>query len=450
MERCGDSPAAETMLPERASGPNGAAEAAPARGGADIPAGGEGGATAESHPPKQAPTSDPAAEVPTDGARPRALATTAERVAPTRTPFAGTRRGPGGGQPSGQERPEESATPDEGPSAAAAGDERGGDEPAAAGASPIAVAEAFGPSPREGCRGRTGDPHECRFLDVMAEIVSEAAAPAPSPGSKLGATLGGGQGDVLARLIILSRKLSAAENAPGLYHQAFLAASLFRANRGNPAPVAAVLDDIDFSTSRNTPIYTVLRGLVWSVWCLSAAAFLVFGVSSFIYARSADMTWHDALAGPYLRILTSPLLIAVAFGMLGSVVSILLRLSEFEGATRRSRQFLMMTGVMLPLVGAIFASVTCALFASGIVNFNFAAEPGGPARAVSNPYFYIVVGFLSGFSERFTKGLLGTAEKALSSTTRVEAENITTKEGSATTVTEVKRTVRGQGGNGVG
>lgn len=293
-----------------------------------------------------------------------------------------------------------------------------------------------------------GDPYEGRFLALMAGIVSEPAAASPGPGARVAASFGSAQRDVLARLIILARKLAGTENGPGLYHQAFLAASLFKANRGDPAPVAMVLDDIDFSTSRNTPIYTVMRGLVLSVSCLCAAAFLLFGISSLVYARSAGITWQAALAGPYLGILTSPLLIAVTFGMLGSVVSILLRLSEFENATRRSRQFLKMTGVMLPLVGAIFASVTCALFASGIINFNFAANPGSAAGAVSNPYFYVVVGFLSGFSERFTRGLLGTAEKALSSTTRVQAENITTKEGSATVVTEVKKTVSGQGGQG--
>jgi len=69
--------------------------------------------------------------------------------------------------------------------------------------------------------------------------------------------------------------------------------------------------------------------------------------------------------------------VAAIFGILGSVVSILLRLSEFEGATRRSRQFLGMTGAMLPLVGGIFACVTCALVASGIINFNFAAKNSG-------------------------------------------------------------------------
>ena len=67
-------------------------------------------------------------------------------------------------------------------------------------------------------------------------------------------------------------------------------------------------------------------------------------------------------------------MVASVFGMLGAVVSVLLRLSEFENAQRRSRQFLRMTGVVLPLVGVVFAIVTCALFASNLINFSF-----GPA-----------------------------------------------------------------------
>ena len=105
--------------------------------------------------------------------------------------------------------------------------------------------------------------------------------------------------------------------------------------------------------------------------------------------------------------------VAATFGMLGAVVSVLLRLSEFENAQRRSRQFLRMTGVVLPLVGVVFACVTYALFTSDLINFGPAVE--------DNTSFFIVVGFLSGFSERFTRGLLGSVEQSLL-TTRSEAQ----------------------------
>ncbi|MCR6630064.1 MAG: hypothetical protein NVV74_08420 [Magnetospirillum sp.] len=88
------------------------------------------------------------------------------------------------------------------------------------------------------------------------------------------------------------------------------------------------------------------------------------------------------------------------------MVSALLRLSEFEEAKRRSRQYLRLTGWVLPIIGATFAGVTFAMFKSGIVNF----QPGGDG---GHTEFFMVIGFLSGFSERFTRGLLGAAETSL-------------------------------------
>jgi hypothetical protein len=180
----------------------------------------------------------------------------------------------------------------------------------------------------------------------------------------------------------------------------------------NAEGVNLIIDDIDFSTSRNSPIYTVMRGLIRSVIGLCIGAVVLSGVYIFLYKWSSARTWEDVVSGPYFDLLQKPIIVAIVFGLLGAVVSVLLRLSEFETATRRSRQFLLMTGIMLPIVGAVFASVTCALFASKIINFSFASESNQDALW-KNSYFFIVIGFLSGFSERFTRGLLGTAENVV-------------------------------------
>jgi hypothetical protein len=239
------------------------------------------------------------------------------------------------------------------------------------------------------------------------------------------ATVFRGQSDVLARLINLTSRLDLVEKGEGLYNQATLAATLLQKQPGSVSSVALILDDIDYATSRNSPIYTVMRGLIWSTACLFLGAIVVFGLSSMIYSLSSGQSWYQVVTGPYLVFITSPIVVSAFFGVLGSVVSILLRLSEFEKATRRSRQFLKMTGAMLPLVGAIFACVTCALFASGIINFSFATGDSG-VRAIENPYFYVVIGFLSGFSERFTKGLLGSAETIVAAATRTDTQTLST------------------------
>jgi hypothetical protein len=94
--------------------------------------------------------------------------------------------------------------------------------------------------------------------------------------------------------------------------------------------------------------------------------------------------------------------LAVLFGCLGSVVSLLLRLGEFESTKGRSKAFLVLYGSTLPIVGGIFAAVLGALLDAEIINIG------------KSTYIYVVVGFLSGFSERFTRNLLTMAEDRLS------------------------------------
>ena len=226
---------------------------------------------------------------------------------------------------------------------------------------------------------------------------------------------------MLARLIVLSRKLFDCDGNYGLYRQAYFAALLLKTSPDNVGAINEVIDDIEFSTSRNSPVYSVMKGLISSVLVQSVAGtalIAIFTVPYFVLSGEgfANPSTMNAAIKVYLGLWTSPLVISVVFGILGSVVSILLRLSEFEGARRRSRQFLTMTGAMLPLVGGIFGAVTCALFASGIVNFQFA----NAGAAISTPYFYVVIGFLSGFSERFTRGLLDTATPAIGGSLRAD------------------------------
>jgi hypothetical protein len=155
-----------------------------------------------------------------------------------------------------------------------------------------------------------------------------------------------------------------------------------------------------------------MRGLIRSLVGLSIGAVVLSVIYIGLYSWSSGRTLADTVSGPYDDLLKKPIIVAIVFGTLGAVVSVLLRLSEFENATRRSRQFLLMTGIMLPIVGAVFASVTCALFASEIINFSFASANNKEALW-NNSYFFIVIGFLSGFSERFTRGLLSTAENVV-------------------------------------
>ena len=281
----------------------------------------------------------------------------------------------------------------------------------------------------------TGAPesYQGKFFSVLHDIVSSAQVNIQKPsisGKRIRKRT-----DIMARLLTLSRRLDDGWN-PALYQQAYFAARLWKDNPSIRSTVSAVIDDIEFASSRNSPIYTVMYGLITSLLCLSFGALAVLTLTFLVYAWSS-ISPQEAIID-LLKLLPSPLIVASTFGMLGAAVSVLLRLSEFENATRRSRHFLRMTGVVLPFVGVVFASVICALFESGIVNVSSAVGSN------SKIYFFIVIGFLSGFSERFTRGLLGTAERSLTTTLSEEQTTLQTDRATLNKITHSTNVMKDQ------
>jgi hypothetical protein len=272
--------------------------------------------------------------------------------------------------------------------------------------------------------------YERLFIDNLSALLRAGNT---DGGGKKGSS---GSPVALARLVNLSRKLANVDQTSALFRQAYLA-TLALADPTSSSSVALIIDDLEFSTSRNSPIYVVMRGLAYSAAMLLGLGLIAFCILCLFAGLSSEGTGANRFVEATRLVMQtgvgSPLVIAVTFGTLGSIVSILLRLSEFEVATRRSPQFLMMTGFMLPLVGAVFASVSCALFASGIINFDFAATDH--AGTLSNPHFYIVIGFLSGFSERFTRGLLGRAEDLVTAANKTEVKATDPSSGKSISVT---------------
>ena len=99
-------------------------------------------------------------------------------------------------------------------------------------------------------------------------------------------------------------------------------------------------------------------------------------------------------------------LFGAVFGCVGGMISLLLRLPEFEILKNRSL-VLQAIGATQPFVGGVFAFVLLSLISAKIVNISVggASEP--------TVWFYIVVGFLAGFSEKSTRGILKVAESHL-------------------------------------
>lgn len=213
----------------------------------------------------------------------------------------------------------------------------------------------------------------------------------------------------LSRLVLLVRKLDRENISPATYQQAYLAATVVEkhldSNSTADRNVAQIIDDLEYMNSIYSPIFIVIKGLIYSVICVAAImALLIFG---------SALTYHWATGQPFVGVflnvvdsfLGNHIFVSALFGLFGSIVSILLRASEFEGSPR-SKQFLLTTGGILPIVGVLFACVASAIFSSGMISFQFA---GGSAEQLS-PDFFVVLGFLAGFSERFMRGLLGQVE----------------------------------------
>ncbi len=202
----------------------------------------------------------------------------------------------------------------------------------------------------------------------------------------------------LARLTFLSRILSET-NTVGCFREAYFATMLLK-QRADTTEIEAVLDDLEFASSRNTPIRTVMHGV--QTFALGTVAVIIIGLILYVsLARVFAFSWKE-IEQNLISFVCHPLVVSTGLGMIGSIVSIVLRLGDFEESAGKSQQFLRMTGMMLPAVGAFFAFVSGAMFFSGMI----ADKLGGADVTGGSPYVFIVIGFLSGFSERFTRGML--------------------------------------------
>jgi hypothetical protein len=184
---------------------------------------------------------------------------------------------------------------------------------------------------------------------------------------------------------------------------ALLGALALQAGRTKVA--AHIYEEVNFGTSNVSALAYVMQGV---------GAFLVITVLLFLLSclmlLVLDATvFHEADLSYLLRMepLTSKpmkVLIGTFFGCCGGVVSLLLQLPHFEVLKGKSRTFLRALGGTQPVIGGIFAFVLGALISAKIINLSV-----GSSSDLS-PWLFVVLGFLAGFSERFTRNLLHVAE----------------------------------------
>ena len=170
-----------------------------------------------------------------------------------------------------------------------------------------------------------------------------------------------------------------------------------------------IYEEVNFGTSNVTALVYVMQGIgifVSIVVLLSLLSLLVLLVAAVTIFSETGLPNVFTTNAELKRVA-----IAAIFGCWGGVVSLLLRLSEFERLKGMSRDFLRATGITQPLIGGVFAIVLAALITAKIINVGV----GGSSDF--GTWSFVVLGFLAGFSERFTRHLLSVSETGLGSAT---------------------------------
>jgi hypothetical protein len=97
-------------------------------------------------------------------------------------------------------------------------------------------------------------------------------------------------------------------------------------------------------------------------------------------------------------------------GVVGSVVSIMVRIEQFAGRTDVPRSVLLLNGLFKPIIGLAFALFVYGLLNAGLVVVNI------PETSSARSFFFLVLAFLAGFNERLAPDLAQRAESALTAT----------------------------------
>jgi hypothetical protein len=108
---------------------------------------------------------------------------------------------------------------------------------------------------------------------------------------------------------------------------------------------------------------------------------------------------------------TKALVLCAGAGAVGALVSVLSRMSggddsSFSVDFEVGRPMLRRLGLYKPFVGSVFSVATYFLLVGGLL-------PTQPKDGASPMFFYGIIGFLAGFSERFTGVIFGNAERLI-------------------------------------
>ncbi len=190
-----------------------------------------------------------------------------------------------------------------------------------------------------------------------------------------------------------------------LLRQAEVAAEALLADPPNIAIATEIRKDIsDRKKSRRNPLVKMARSIRKGTPPTRVVAGL--GVLFYFAIPLLTVLWpmlsnRDEILGIDASLLG---LVAIS-GAIGSVVSILVRIEDFSGATHADPSILFFTGLFKPIVGIGFSLFVFAVLSSGLIPVTI-----NPGR---ERFFFAAVSFVAGFSERFAQDIAGKTEKAV-------------------------------------
>lgn len=108
----------------------------------------------------------------------------------------------------------------------------------------------------------------------------------------------------------------------------------------------------------------------------------------------------------FWKIVKHPLMLAALAGGAGGVTSLAVRVPEFARLSGTDFSVLFATGFFRPLIGSVFAIFVALIVFSGIIGFLKVGE--GKEKVL-----YLILGFISGFSEIFARDILTKTEQTV-------------------------------------
>lgn len=254
------------------------------------------------------------------------------------------------------------------------------------------------------------------LMAVPPAVPVREASPLPAQlaeqlGHRLSQPLNKGVQEELARLLALRTRI-AEELGPSAVQTVDLGLTALMVEQPNLAFVRGIRRRVATTLAdqlyplRPLPILRSSSPSMQVVLGLALMLLAAHGLSAFFHmVLTSEQT---LLFGLPLRTM---LLVALC-GAIGSSVSMLTRLADFEKQRGASRTSMLMLGFFKPVVGMYCALFTFALMKSGLLPLQ-AKSPD------SELYLYMAVCFLVGFSERFAQDMLSRAEQTLSSAAHV-------------------------------